>query len=53
MSDEPHPHRSWLERLSHVLLRKPKDREQLIELLHDAKERELLNHEALAMIEVF
>ncbi|WP_244897181.1 hypothetical protein [Candidatus Coxiella mudrowiae] len=43
MSDEPHPHRSWLERLSHVLLRKPKDREQLIELLHDAKERELLS----------
>ncbi|WP_251365692.1 hypothetical protein [Coxiella-like endosymbiont of Rhipicephalus sanguineus] len=51
MSDEPHPQQSWLERLSHVLLRKPKDREQLIALLHDVKERELLDREALAMIE--
>ncbi|WP_304985320.1 hypothetical protein [Coxiella-like endosymbiont] len=33
--------------LSHVLLREPKDREQLTELLHDAKERKLLNREAL------
>ncbi|ATN86088.1 magnesium/cobalt efflux protein [Coxiella burnetii str. Schperling] len=51
MNEDPHPHRSWLERLSHALLWEPKDREQLIELLHDAKERNLLDQDALAMIE--
>ncbi len=44
-------HRSWLERLSHVLLGEPKDREQLIELLRDAQQRHLLDSDALAMIE--
>lgn len=43
--------RSWLERLSHALLREPKDREQLIELLRDAEQRQLLDEHALAMIE--
>ncbi|MBI2778240.1 MAG: CBS domain-containing protein [Gammaproteobacteria bacterium] len=43
--------RSWLERLSHVLLGEPKDREQLIELLRDAQQRQLLDSDALAMIE--
>jgi len=51
MNDDSHAHRSWLERLSHALLREPRDRAQLIELLHDAKERELLDQDALAMIE--
>ncbi len=50
MSDEHDNSRTWLERLSHALLREPRDREQLIELLHDAKERELLNADALQMI---
>ena len=44
-------HRSWLERLSHVLLGEPKDREQLIDLLRDAQQRRLLDSDALAMIE--
>lgn len=44
-------HRSWLERLSHVLLGEPKDREQLIGLLRDAQQRRLLDPDALAMIE--
>lgn len=43
--------RSWLERLSTALLREPQDREQLIGLLRDAQQRELLDAEALAMIE--
>lgn len=43
--------RSWLERLSHVLLGEPKDRDQLIELLRDAQQRQLLDSDALAMIE--
>ena len=41
----------WLERLSTLLLREPEDREQLIELLHSAYEKNLLDADALAMIE--
>src|SRR3954463_169018 len=40
-----------LERLSSLLLREPEDREQLVELLHSAFERRLLDAEALSMIE--
>ena len=42
---------SWLERLGALLMREPEDREQLIELLHSAYERNLLDADALAMIE--
>lgn len=45
------PQRSWLERLSIALLREPQDREQLVKLLRDAEQRQLLNAEALMMIE--
>lgn len=41
----------WLNRLSQVLLGEPRDREQLIELLRGAQQRELLDMDALAMIE--
>ncbi len=41
----------WLERLGALLLREPEDREQLIELLHSAYERNLLDADALGMIE--
>jgi magnesium and cobalt transporter len=40
-----------LERLSIFLLRKPEDRKQLIELLHSAYERDLLDADALSMME--
>ena len=40
-----------LERLSALIMREPEDREQLIALLHSARERNLLDAEALAMIE--
>src|SRR3954463_4440659 len=40
-----------LERLSSLLMREPEDREQLVELLHSAYERHLLDAEALSMIE--
>jgi magnesium and cobalt transporter len=40
-----------LERLSSLLLREPEDRGQLVELLHSAFERRLLDAEALSMIE--
>jgi magnesium and cobalt transporter len=44
-------HRSWLERLSFALLGEPKDREELLELLRDAQQRDLLDMDALAMME--
>jgi magnesium and cobalt transporter len=49
MDDPPKP--SLLERLSSLLLREPEDRDQLIELLHSAFERNLLDADALSMIE--
>ncbi len=49
MSDSDKP--NWLERLSHLLLREPEDREQLISLLHAAFEKSLLDADALTMIE--
>ena len=45
------PARSWLERLSDALLREPTDREQLVTILRDAVDRELLDADALSMIE--
>ena len=45
------PKRSLLERVSSMLLREPEDRGQLVELLHGAFEKNLLDAEALSMIE--
>ena len=45
------PRRSILERLSTFLLRQPEDRDQLVLLLHAAHEKQLLDAEALQMIE--
>ncbi|MBI4294497.1 MAG: CBS domain-containing protein, partial [Betaproteobacteria bacterium] len=42
---------SLLDRLAALLLREPADREQLIELLHSAYERNLIEGDALSMIE--
>ncbi|WP_026224975.1 HlyC/CorC family transporter [Methyloversatilis thermotolerans] len=41
----------FLERLSHLLMREPEDREQLLVLLHSAFERNLLDADALSIIE--
>ena len=43
--------RSWLERLGQALAGEPKDRQELIELLRDAQRRNLLDADALSMIE--
>ncbi len=43
--------RSWTERLGDALLREPQDRHQLINILRDAQSRELLDADALEMIE--
>ena len=43
--------RSWFERLGQLLMGEPQDREQLVESLRDAEQRNLLNPDALSMIE--
>lgn len=43
--------RGWFERLGQALLGEPRDREQLIALLRDAEQRNLLDSDALLMIE--
>jgi magnesium and cobalt transporter len=48
MNDPPKP--GWFERLSVALLRKPEDREHLIELLRFACEKKLMDADALSMI---
>ncbi|MDV3237569.1 MAG: CBS domain-containing protein [Gammaproteobacteria bacterium] len=50
-SDTFQQHRSWFDRLSQALLREPRDREQLVGLLRDAQQRNLLDADALGMIE--
>ncbi len=48
---EPGAGRSWIERISHFLTGEPQDREDLLELLREARNRRLIDTEALAMIE--
>ncbi len=43
--------RTWLDRISQVLSSEPQDREELIRLLRGAEKRNLIDVEALAMIE--
>jgi magnesium and cobalt transporter len=49
--DSPSSKPSFFERLSSLLLREPEDREQLIQLLHSAFERNLLDADALSITE--
>jgi magnesium and cobalt transporter len=49
MTDNGKP--SILERISAILMREPQDREQLLDLLRSAHERDLLDADALAMTE--
>jgi magnesium and cobalt transporter len=49
--NDPHNKPTLLERLSALIMREPEDREQLLELLRAAHERDLLDADALAMIE--
>ena len=48
---EPHPKPTLLERLGAILMREPEDREQLLELLRSSYERNLMDSDALGMIE--
>jgi magnesium and cobalt transporter len=51
MASDPTEKPSVLDRISAFLMREPEDREQLLQLLHSAHERNLLDADALAMIE--
>ncbi|MDQ3188326.1 MAG: CBS domain-containing protein [Pseudomonadota bacterium] len=44
-------HKSLLERLTAFIFREPENREELLQALHDAHERDLLDADALSMIE--
>jgi magnesium and cobalt transporter len=48
---DPHPKPSLLERIGAILMREPEDRDQLLELLQSSYERNLMDADALAMIE--
>ncbi|NLF53616.1 MAG: CBS domain-containing protein [Thauera phenolivorans] len=49
--ETPSPRTSLFERLSALFSREPEDREQLLELLHSAHERNLVDADVLAMLE--
>ncbi|MBK7357272.1 transporter associated domain-containing protein [Propionivibrio sp.] len=51
MDINPANKRGFFERLSSILVREPEDREQLVELLHSACERNLLDADALSITE--
>jgi magnesium and cobalt transporter len=51
ISTHTNKRRGWFERLGQGLLGEPRDREQLIALLRDAEQRNLLDADALLMIE--
>ncbi len=51
MNEPQEPHKSWLERISGSLLRDPHSREELISIIREAKDRALIDNDALQMIE--
>ena len=50
-ADHPKPHRSLFERLTALISPEPENRSELLEELHDAHERGLIDADALSMIE--
>jgi magnesium and cobalt transporter len=50
-SDDAKPHRSLFERLTALISPEPENREELLEILNDAHERNLIDADALSMIE--
>ena len=51
MNDDSHPRPTFLERLTSWLSREPDNREELLDLLHAAYDKNLLDADALSMIE--
>ena len=50
-ASDPKPHRSLLERLSALISPEPESRAELLEVLQDARERNLIDADSLSMIE--
>lgn len=50
-NDEHSTHKSWLDRFSHILHREPQNRNQLMDILRLAVSRDILDVDALTMIE--
>jgi len=51
LTSDTKPHRSLFERLTALIAPEPESRSELLELLHDAHERNLIDADALSMIE--
>ena len=49
--DRSSEHRSWLERITQAFVHEPRNREELLEVLHDAHENHLLDRQALSIVE--
>jgi len=48
---KPPPQKGWLERISHIMGNELQDRDDLLEILREAKEKKLLDKYALEMLE--
>jgi magnesium and cobalt transporter len=44
-------HRSWLERIGKILAAEPKNKEELLQMLQEAQQRNLIDRDAVGMIE--
>lgn len=51
MTDDNEQHKSWLERLSETLMRDPHNRDELMTIIREAKDRALIDQDAYQMIE--
>src|SRR5690606_11381623 len=49
--DDKQKSRSWIERITALIAREPQNREQLMEVLQDAEDRDILSAELLGMIQ--
>ncbi len=50
-NDSDSDKKSWFSRLTDALAREPRDKEQVLEMLQEAEARNVLDHDALTMIE--
>lgn len=50
-SSSTSPHKSWIDRLGQLLSGEPQDQEDLLEILREARDKHLLEPDALSMIE--
>ncbi|PHQ81007.1 MAG: magnesium/cobalt efflux protein [Coxiella sp. (in: Bacteria)] len=51
MSDDNEPNKSWINRISGALQRNPRNRDELVHMISEAKDRGIIDPDALPMIE--